>query len=276
MELRDILLLFIIYAFLGWVLEVIFHVFMTGRFINRGMLNGPYCPIYAFGATSFGLLSKMGHFSYFNLFLISMLIGSVLELVTGFVLDKFFKVRYWDYSDLPLNIDGYISVEFSVIWGFIGIIFIDIINPFFEKIIGYIPETLELIIVIIGISMLAVDLAVTVADLLKSKKLIQKLAKEREVLVKISDGIGEDISKKTIDLINKNETEIKPKLLEYKNDLKETQENFSKQTKRRIDAYLLNRSRKSFNRQVMIGELVQERKNIIRKLKEDISKGKDD
>ena len=112
------LMYFFIYAFIGWVVEVSFHAVTVGKFINRGFLSGPYCPIYGFGAISvIYFLTDIAEKNKFVLFLGSIAIATAIEFVAGFLLEKIFHERWWDYSDRKLNVGGYICIEFSVIWG---------------------------------------------------------------------------------------------------------------------------------------------------------------
>ncbi len=114
---RDYLIYFFIYAFIGWVVEVSYHAVTKGKFINRGFLAGPYCPIYGFGAISvIYFLTDIAEKNKLVLFLGSMLIATLIEFVAGFLLEKIFHERWWDYSDRKLNIGGYICLEFSAIW----------------------------------------------------------------------------------------------------------------------------------------------------------------
>lgn len=134
--------IFFVYAFLGWCTEVSYAALRTGKFVNRGFLNGPVCPIYGCGVVVVlaGLEPLKGNFVL--LFLGSVVLTSVLELATGFVLEKLFRQRWWDYSDKPFNLGGYICLEFSIMWGFACLFVVDILHPSIEFFIRLIPHTL--------------------------------------------------------------------------------------------------------------------------------------
>ena len=102
--------LFFIYAFLGWCTEVSYAALVTGKFVNRGFLNGPVCPVYGFGAVIIlAALTPLAD-NLLLLFLGSMALASALEWLTGFALEKLFHQRWWDYSDQPFNLsDGVAS-----------------------------------------------------------------------------------------------------------------------------------------------------------------------
>ncbi|HVI41432.1 MAG TPA: putative ABC transporter permease, partial [Anaerovoracaceae bacterium] len=108
---------FIIYAFLGWCTEVVYAAAKTGQFVNRGFLNGPYCPIYGFGVLFVIYLLHPVIDNLLYIFLGSVLITSAIELAGGYILEEIFHQKWWDYSDMPLNIGGYICLFFSLMWG---------------------------------------------------------------------------------------------------------------------------------------------------------------
>ena len=115
-SLYQILAFFLIYSCLGWCLEVIYAAVSTGQLVNRGFLNGPVCPIYGFGMIIvLFTLSPLAD-NLLLLYLGGVILPSVLELVGGWALYKLYHTRWWDYSDFPFNIGGYICLEFSLLW----------------------------------------------------------------------------------------------------------------------------------------------------------------
>lgn len=197
-----ILFYFVVFAFLGWVLEVLYQFFNTGKFINRGMLNGPYCPIYAFGAI--GLLVFLQYYqdvdNFWVSFVLSVIVGTILELVAGFLINKIFKMRFWDYSNRPFNLGGYICPKFSLTWGFVGAVFSKHLHPFLKKIISFLPEFLIAIITIVGFVAMIVDTLITILEILNLKSAVEKLSKQKAFLRKFSDSIGQDITDNAIKL----------------------------------------------------------------------------
>ena len=116
-SLYQIFAYFLIYSCLGWCLEVIYAAVTTGKLINRGFLNGPVCPIYGFGMVIvLFALTPLSH-NLLLLYLGGVILPSALELVGGWALYKLYHTRWWDYSDYPFNIGGYICLEFSLLWG---------------------------------------------------------------------------------------------------------------------------------------------------------------
>ena len=114
-------------------MEVSFQAVKTGRFINRGFLNGPVCPIYGFGALGvIYFLTDIGKTNKLVLFFGSVFIATALELVGGFLLEKIFHKKWWDYSDQMFNINGRICVLFSLFWDFLAIYLISDIKARIE------------------------------------------------------------------------------------------------------------------------------------------------
>lgn len=112
------LLYFLVFSFLGWCAEVIFYVFKTGRFVNRGLARGPFCPIYGIGiCLSYLLLGSLE--SFILTALLSMAVATIVEFSVGFLVDRAFGRRLWDYTSEKGNILGYVCPRFSVLWGVI-------------------------------------------------------------------------------------------------------------------------------------------------------------
>ena len=149
-------LLFIIYSFMGWLMEVIGEYVQTRRIVNRGFLIGPYCPIYGWGCiTMIILLSKyMNNFVIF--FIMAILICSILEYFTSFFMEKIFHARWWDYSQRKFNINGRICLETMIPFGILGSLILYIVNPFYMSILEKFSQgTLNTISIIIFIIFLA-------------------------------------------------------------------------------------------------------------------------
>lgn len=165
-ELYNCLYYFIIYAFLGWVLEVSYRVLNTGKFSNRGFLIGAYCPIYGIGAILALYLIKPFKNNIVMLFIVSFIITSILEFVTGFVLEKIFKYKWWNYSDLPFNIKGYICLKFSIIWGLACIFLINTLSPLVEKFVLWTPFFIGIATIYLVLIIMLIDFLITVANIL--------------------------------------------------------------------------------------------------------------
>lgn len=171
-------LLFFIYSCIGWVVEVIDQRIEIGKYVNRGFLIGPYCPIYGVG----GLIMVFTLSRYMNspiiLFVMAITICSVLEYATGAILEKIFNVRWWDYSNKKLNINGRICLETMIPFGLLGIVVLYYINPFLtKKIYSLSSGTLQLISIII-FSLFFIDLVISLITIIKIKSTFKDIEKD--------------------------------------------------------------------------------------------------
>ena len=163
-------LLFLIYSFFGWCMEVCVSLVERKRFVNRGFLIGPYCPIYGFSAVMMILLlSKINN--YLLLFLVAMVLCSACEYFTSYILEKIFHARWWDYSSLKFNINGRICLKNSILFGLLGVGLIKYVNPFINKFIMLMNKNTLFILFISILIIFIVDLFVSCSVLFKLKNL---------------------------------------------------------------------------------------------------------
>lgn len=127
---------FLFYSFLGWSMEVLLTFFRNKKFVDRGFLLGPYCPIYGCGILLIVFLLKKYTDSILVLFILAMVICMVLEYLTSYFMELIFKARWWDYSDKKYNINGRICLEYAVFFGLGGTLIMYIVHPFVLGIIG--------------------------------------------------------------------------------------------------------------------------------------------
>ena len=127
------MLFFYIYCFFGWIIESTYVSVCTGNWVNRGFMRGPVIPIYGTGAIIILFAVIPFRTSPILVFIIGTIAASVLEFVTGFVMERIYKVRYWDYSDKPFNLCGYICLFNSLCWGVLSILLIYLVHSWVEK-----------------------------------------------------------------------------------------------------------------------------------------------
>lgn len=125
-------LLFITYSSLGWIIEVLSTYPDTKKFVNRGFLIGPYCPIYGYCSIAMILLLNNIN-SYILLFTLCIIVCSIVEYLTSYIMEKIFHARWWDYSKYKYNINGRICLNNSLVFGILGFILLKYINPFLLK-----------------------------------------------------------------------------------------------------------------------------------------------
>ena len=206
MDFLTLTLYFFIYAFFGWCCEVSFATLKTGKFTNRGFLNGPLCPIYGFGCV--GIICALSPIkdNLILLFFGSMFLTSLLEFLTGFLLGKLFKQKWWDYSKEPFNVMGYVCLRMSLLWGFACVFVIKLIHPIFESLVVKLNYPVNLIIALVLYAILVADLIVSVFQLIAHKKnmrkynelVYQKFDSAQNALRVTSDKIGTGIYKGTV------------------------------------------------------------------------------
>lgn len=164
----------ILYSFAGWVLESVSKTIDQRKFVNSGFLNGPFCPIYGFGALIMLLCLSFLKEKPGLLFLAAFFLLSIWEYIVGVFLEKVFQTKYWDYSHLKFNFQGRICLKNSIFWGVLGVLFICYLHPFIEEYITMLPSDLLCYIdVIIGIAII-VDLVFSVMAIINFESAIQK------------------------------------------------------------------------------------------------------
>ena len=172
---------FMYYSFIGYLIEIIFAFIKDHKFINRGFLIGPYCSIY--GVAGLVLSTFNPNMNVVVLFLLSMFCCFIIEGSTGFILDKIFKMRWWDYSDVPLNIHGYVCLKFMLLFGLFSLIGVYLLNPIFSSIYNYFNDTIKVIVAILLALIYVVDLIVSTILISKIKRVIEPKNRNNTTLI---------------------------------------------------------------------------------------------
>lgn len=203
MSLYEIIWFFFIYSFLGWVVEVIFAALNQGKFVNRGFLNGTVCPIYGFGVTLVVLILEPVKENFIVLYVASVIVTSVIELITGFLLEKIFHSRWWDYSKEHFNIGGYVCLRFSLLWGMACMIVVTNIHPLFERLVRHLHNGWSYAVFYILIVLMVVDLVDTIASILRIKNRLKSIDELAEKIHDFSDEVGSNIADGTLVIMEK-------------------------------------------------------------------------
>lgn len=182
-------LLFIIYSFIGWLLEVIYGLITRKKFINCGFLIGPICPIYGFSAIFIIIYLVKYKNDPIVVFILGAFICTLLEYITSYLMEKLFKVRWWDYSNFKFNINGRVCLYFSSMFGIGAILTICFINPIIINIVNLIPNTLMIIISIILLVLFLLDVITSFNIINKVKLTAQNVSKDytEEINKKVND-----------------------------------------------------------------------------------------
>ena len=186
-------LLFFSYAVIGWIVEVVTKLFELKKFINRGFLIGPYCPIYGCGGLLITLLLQGYEDRPLLLLFFSLIICSVLEYSTSFIMEKLFNARWWDYSETSLNINGRICVDTMAAFGVLGMVMIYAVNPVLFKAFNAIPDNTLTIITIVLAIIFVLDIVLSTNILCLISSDIRKYDKDNteEISTKIKNKIME-------------------------------------------------------------------------------------
>jgi len=176
----DIILLFAIYSFMGWVIETVFASTKAKRFVNRGFLSGPFCPIYGYGAIIIiqsvlvvNNVLEMSSLAY-KIVCVGIAIGlaSMLEYFTGALSENIFKLKLWDYGNEFLNIKGRICLKYSMIWGIMAYVLIEIIYPVLSQTIMLVPLPVKSLFGVFALLYLIFDTLKSINRALKLKQMM--------------------------------------------------------------------------------------------------------
>ena len=150
-------MMFMFYSIVGWIIEVIYTFITDKKIVNRGFLIGPYCPIYGVGCLLIIILLKKYTDDFIVLFIMSMLICSLLEYLTSYVMEKLFNARWWNYSNRKFNINGRVCLETLIPFGIFGSLILLVVNPFVVSIFNKIPDNIFKVITILFFIIFVID-----------------------------------------------------------------------------------------------------------------------
>lgn len=221
-------LIFFIYAVLGYIVESISVSIIEKKVtFNRGFLIGPYLPVFGFG----GLIMTVALSKYSKdlvaLFIMSMASCLILEYITSYILEKIFKLRWWDYSDKKFNLNGRICLEVGVMFGLAGVVSIRLVNPLIERMFNLIPESTLVVIVFVLTIIILIDLYISTKTIMKFRSSFTRYSKDST----------KEVKRKIIEELNKNGFFIKrlfnsfPTATDKKKRFKELREAYYKKLK---------------------------------------------
>ena len=259
-------LLFIIYSILGWCLEVICKLIDYKRFINRGFMVGPYCPIYGCGAIAITWALYKYAYDPLVLFVMTTVTCCTLEYLTSYFMEKLFKARWWDYSKRKFNINGRVCLGTSVPFGIFGLILTYIANPFFIGLLNkFSEETINTVSIVIAI-ILFIDFFVSTCVIFSFRKTSENVNKEGS-----SDNTEQITEKVKAILLGKSWLHRRlikayPSLVAIKSKIKQIKDNI----KENVDEVKTNINERKEDLKNNIIEKKQELSNTINEKKEDL------
>lgn len=193
------ILIFFIYCFLGWIWECCYVSIRQRHWVNRGYLNGPFLPIYGFGAIIILFLTLPFSGNLAAVFFLGMVGATLLEFVTGFVMEQIFKVKYWDYSNMPLNIKGYVCLPATLCWGIFSVLLVRYIHSPIDELVNQISAKLLPVLDGILLVYFVTDVICSTQEALDLRKLIQVYILEnpelRNLKLNVEEGLEQSIQK---------------------------------------------------------------------------------
>lgn len=225
---------FFIYSFLGWCTEVAFATVKQRSFVNRGFLNGPVCPVYGIGVSSVVLLLEPKELGLAALYIVSTVLVTVIEGMTGYLMDRIFHHKWWDYSEQPLNIGGYVCLPFSLVWGVACVAIVRMIHPVIHKGVKMIPLMLGIVLAVLLTAVILIDMCATAAEVLKLNKRLEMMEKIAGELKELSDKLGENIHENVMETMERSQ-ETRKQLEESAAELRGKLENASEEQRRFIE-----------------------------------------
>ncbi len=177
-------MMFFIYSVAGWIMECILGVIQKHKFVNRGFLIGPYCPIYGVGVVGVSLLLSGFSNNVILLFVLATVLCGSLEYFTSYIMEKIFKARWWDYSNNKFNINGRICLETLIPFGILSVLIIKIANPFILNRIKMISPSVLNWLTISLLLIYFIDILISFNIILRFKHLTKKEKDNTEEITK--------------------------------------------------------------------------------------------
>lgn len=176
------ILLFFFYCVVGWIWESCYVSLKERRWVNRGFLYGPWLPIYGSGAIIILAVTLPVRKNLWLVFLLGMVGATALEYVTGAVMERIFHMRYWDYSNQHLNINGYICLSSTLVWGIFSVLLVHYLHLPVERVVCSIPKEAADALGLVLTVLFVVDATKSVQAALDLKALMIKIAENSELL----------------------------------------------------------------------------------------------
>ena len=186
-------ILFFVYSIIGFFAETIFCLIKTKKLMDRGFLIGPYLPIYGFGALISIVYLTQYKDNIFTVFLLGVILCSILEYITSYIMEKLFKARWWDYSNKAFNLNGRICGENSLLFGMGAVAVIYLSQPLLDSLLNRIEPNVLIITSIILLIVLLVDLITSFNVITKVRKTITNLEVRKDSTNEISKLVKETI-----------------------------------------------------------------------------------
>lgn len=204
-EFIKVVLLFFIYSFIGWLWETVYCSIKAKKFVYRGFLIGPYCPIYGFGILGVLYFLEPLRQNIIILYLLSTILVTILEYITSYGLEKIFHASWWDYKDVPLNLNGRVALPVSLFWGIGCVLIVRVIHPkvmIFEE---FLSRQFGLVLPILLLIIICSDLVYTLLNMQAFKKVTAQI-----------NSLVEERKQEVATTLNEKRTELSSNISEFK------------------------------------------------------------
>jgi uncharacterized membrane protein len=185
------LLFFYIYCVFGWCFESTYVSIRTGHPVNRGFMQAPFLPLYGSGAILLLIIGNIFANSLLFTYIFSCLGATLLEFFTGYTMERMFKIKYWDYSKQPFNLQGHVCLMSSLFWGVLGIFLTRVLHAPIENFVLALPEQVKVFLAVFITAVLAGDFALSFRDALDLREILIDMEK-MEVILK--DVVAQQVS----------------------------------------------------------------------------------
>lgn len=200
-----LLLYFFFYSFVGWIWESCYVSVRTRRLTNRGFLTGPMLPIYGSGAVVMLCATYPVQSSDIGIFLLGLIAATVLEYVTGVIMEALFQVRYWDYSDKKFNLQGHICLSSSLAWGVFTLLLIRVVHPRISALLEKIPQNVCFGALVVITIVFAIDFASSFHAAMDLRQILESITnlksdaeKLRERFIVLTDSVSETLRETSV------------------------------------------------------------------------------
>lgn len=234
----DYVFTFFIFSAVGWTIESMYRSLGERRVINSGFLHGPICPIYGSGALVFKVILQPVSTPFASRWWVTLLLGifaaDMVEYITSYLMEKLFHARWWDYSKNFLNINGRVCFKHSIYWAVASFIATYVVLPLYDVVLGFIPQNIRLISVIVILVVFFFDLSLTVKAAIDIQNIMIKLDEFRRVLYYsgevIRSGAGElkENAEDKMEELRRNFADNPQKFTEWREEVSQKYEEFRK------------------------------------------------
>lgn len=218
---------FAVYCMIGWAFESVYVSIEHRKWVNRGFLNGPFLPIYGFGAIIMLIFALPVRKSIILIFLFGMTGATLLEYFTGYAMEKIFHVKYWDYTYEPLNLDGYICIGCSLMWGALSVLLVKVIHKPVENVILNIKHIHLMIADIMFLVYFVWDIVISARQAFDLRKIIDEQLLQNEKVLRMQKrldvliAVVEDDRAKRQERIEENLDEIRAHIENARSELEQ-------------------------------------------------------